>query len=66
MSLALHGRSLVKKKTKKVAELTDATEAKLIFDEEKNTGYWALENGERIHPNYDANAIIDWLNNVKF
>ncbi|WP_019412394.1 hypothetical protein [Paenisporosarcina sp. TG20] len=37
-----------------------------IFDEEKNTKYWALENGERIHPNYDANAIIEWLNNVRF
>ncbi|MEX3625894.1 hypothetical protein [Viridibacillus arvi] len=36
-----------------------------IFDEEKNTKYWALENGERI-PSYDANAIIDWLNNVRF
>jgi hypothetical protein len=39
---------------------------KWIFDEEKNTKYWALENGEKIHPNYDANAIIDWLNNVRF
>ena len=37
-----------------------------IYDEEKNTEYWTLENGERIHPNYDANAIIDWLNNVRF
>ncbi|WP_156177807.1 hypothetical protein [Bacillus sp. SA1-12] len=37
-----------------------------IFDEEKNTKYWALENGEKIHPNYDANAIIEWLNNVRF
>lgn len=37
-----------------------------IFDEEKNTEYWALENGEKIHPNYDANAIIYWLNNVRF
>jgi len=37
-----------------------------IFDEEKNSEYWALENRERIHPNYDANAIIDWLNNVRF
>lgn len=37
-----------------------------IFDEEKNTKYWALENGERIHPNYDANAIVEWLNNVRF
>ena len=36
-----------------------------IFDEEKNTEYWALENGERIQPRYDANAIIDWLNNVR-
>ncbi|MFJ7310010.1 hypothetical protein [Peribacillus frigoritolerans] len=37
-----------------------------IFDEEKNTEYWALENGERIHPNYDAKAIVEWLNNVRF
>ncbi len=37
-----------------------------IYDEEKNTEYWALENGERIHPNYDANAIVEWLNNVRF
>ena len=37
-----------------------------IYDEEKNTEYWTLENGERIHPDYDANAIIDWLNNVRF
>ncbi|MDQ1002580.1 hypothetical protein QFZ28_002980 [Neobacillus niacini] len=37
-----------------------------IFDEEKNKKYWALENGERIHPNYDANAVIEWLNNVRF
>lgn len=37
-----------------------------IFDEEKNSRYWALENGERIHPNYDANAIVEWLNNVRF
>ncbi len=36
-----------------------------IFDDEKNTKYWALENGERI-PNYDANAIVEWLNNVRF
>ncbi|MFB7156025.1 hypothetical protein [Lysinibacillus sp. NPDC056232] len=36
-----------------------------IFDEKKNTKYWALDYGERI-PNYDANAIIDWLNNVRF
>jgi len=25
----------------------------------KTTSYWALENEERSHPNYDANAIID-------
>ena len=31
-----------------------------IFDEEKNTEYWALENGERIHPNYDAKEI-SWM-----
>jgi hypothetical protein len=37
-----------------------------IYDEEKNTEYWALEDGERIHPNYDANAIVEWLNNVRF
>jgi hypothetical protein len=37
-----------------------------IFDEEKNTKYWAYENGERSHPNYDANAIVEWLNNVRF
>jgi hypothetical protein len=37
-----------------------------IFDEEKNTKYWALENGKRVHPNYDANAIVEWLNNVRF
>jgi len=37
-----------------------------IFDEEKNTEYWALENGEKVHPNYDVNSIIDWLNNVRF
>jgi hypothetical protein len=37
-----------------------------IFDEEKNTKYWALENGKRIHPNYDANAIVEWLNYVRF
>lgn len=37
-----------------------------ICDEEKNTEYWALEDGERIHPNYDANAIVEWLNNVRF
>jgi hypothetical protein len=36
-----------------------------IFDEEKNTKYWVLENGERI-PNYDTNAIVEWLNNVRF
>jgi hypothetical protein len=39
---------------------------KWIFDEEKNTEYWVLENGKRIHPNYDANAIVEWLNNVRF
>ncbi|WP_338452708.1 hypothetical protein R4Z09_13100 [Niallia oryzisoli] len=39
---------------------------KWIFDEEKNTKYWALENGERVHPNYDANAMVEWLNNVRF
>ncbi|WP_335871147.1 hypothetical protein [Bacillus sp. 2205SS5-2] len=37
-----------------------------IFDEEKNTKYWTYENGEKYCPNYDANAIIDWLNNVRF
>ncbi|RTQ87631.1 hypothetical protein [Lysinibacillus telephonicus] len=37
-----------------------------IFDEEKNTEYWTLENGKRIHPNYDANALVEWLNNVRF
>lgn len=37
-----------------------------IFDEEKNTKYWALENGEKICPNYDASAFIEWLNNVRF
>ncbi|MGX2959770.1 hypothetical protein JNUCC23_10975 [Peribacillus sp. JNUCC 23] len=37
-----------------------------IFDEEKNTEYWALENGKKIHPNYDANAMVEWLNNVRF
>lgn len=36
-----------------------------IFNEEKNTKYWALDNGERI-PNYDAIAIVEWLNNVRF
>jgi hypothetical protein len=39
---------------------------KWIFNEEKNTEYWALENGNRIYPNYDANAIVEWLNNVRF
>ena len=37
-----------------------------IYEEEKNTEYWTLENGERIHPTYGADAIIDWLNNVRF
>ncbi|PJN90650.1 hypothetical protein [Bacillus sp. mrc49] len=37
-----------------------------IFDEEKNTEYWALENGKRAYPNYDAKAIVEWLNNVRF
>ncbi|MEY9975196.1 hypothetical protein [Lysinibacillus sp. RC79] len=37
-----------------------------IFDEEQNIKYWALENGERSHPNYDANAVVEWLNNVRF
>ncbi|WP_144554020.1 hypothetical protein [Peribacillus simplex] len=37
-----------------------------IFDEEKNTEYLALENGERMHPSYDAKAIVEWLNNVRF
>ncbi|WP_342576104.1 hypothetical protein MHH37_09770 [Solibacillus sp. FSL K6-1781] len=37
-----------------------------IFDEEKNKEYWTLENGERIHPNYDSTALVDWLNNVRF
>ena len=37
-----------------------------IFDEEKNKEYWTIENGERIHPNYDAKAIVKWLNNVRF
>jgi hypothetical protein len=37
-----------------------------IFDEEKNTKYWTYENDEKYYPNYDANAIIEWLNNVRF
>ncbi|USK32561.1 hypothetical protein LIT25_18440 [Bacillus sp. F19] len=37
-----------------------------IFDEEKNKEYWAYENGEKYCPNYDVNAIVIWLNNVKF
>ncbi|RPJ94806.1 hypothetical protein CW357_13565 [Rummeliibacillus sp. TYF005] len=37
-----------------------------IFDEEKNIKYWAIENGERICPSYDANALVEWLNNVRF
>lgn len=37
-----------------------------IFDEEKNKKYWYIENGKRICPNYDANAIVEWLNNVRF
>lgn len=37
-----------------------------IFDEEKNTEFGALENGKRIHPKYDANALVEWLNNVRF
>ncbi|MFJ8234183.1 hypothetical protein ACIQ34_00400 [Ureibacillus sp. NPDC094379] len=37
-----------------------------IFDEEKNTKYWSIENGKRIYPNYDANALVEWLNNVRF
>lgn len=28
--------------------------------------YWAIENGERSHPSYDTNAIVEWLNNVRF
>ncbi|WP_074037802.1 MULTISPECIES: hypothetical protein [Exiguobacterium] len=37
-----------------------------IFDDEKNKKYWAYENGEKDCPNYDAYAIVDWLNHVKF
>ncbi|KAA0543100.1 hypothetical protein FZW96_20890 [Bacillus sp. BGMRC 2118] len=37
-----------------------------ISDENKNNKYWAYENGEKSWPNYDSDAIIDWLNNVKF
>ena len=37
-----------------------------IFNEEKNKEYWTIENGERIHPNYDATTIVEWLNNVRF
>jgi hypothetical protein len=37
-----------------------------IFDEEQNIKYWAIENGERRHPNYDGNAFVEWLNNVRF
>lgn len=37
-----------------------------IFDEEKNKKYWAYKDGIKDHPNYDAHAIVDWLNNVKF
>ncbi|MTD31922.1 MULTISPECIES: hypothetical protein [Bacillales] len=37
-----------------------------IFDENKNKKYWAFENGEKYCPNYDSDAIIEWLNNVKF
>ncbi|MCA1063753.1 hypothetical protein QTG56_00785 [Rossellomorea sp. AcN35-11] len=37
-----------------------------IFDKEKNTTYWTIENGERMHPAYDAEALVEWLNNVRF
>lgn len=37
-----------------------------ISDDEKNKEYWAYENGEKDCLNYDAHAIADWLNNVKF
>ncbi|RHW33999.1 hypothetical protein D1B33_14445 [Lysinibacillus yapensis] len=37
-----------------------------IFNEEKNTEYWTLENGKKIYPNYDADALVEWLNNVSF
>ncbi|MGK7377594.1 hypothetical protein ACSFXN_07105 [Planococcus sp. 1R117A] len=37
-----------------------------IFDEEKNKKYWAYKDGKRHCLNYDADAIIDWLNHVKF
>ncbi|WP_251553960.1 hypothetical protein [Neobacillus muris] len=37
-----------------------------VFDENRNTKYWLYENGERYCPSYDTDAIIDWLNNVKF
>lgn len=37
-----------------------------VFDENRNTEYWLYENGERYCPSYDTDAIIDWLNNVKF
>lgn len=37
-----------------------------ISDDEKNLDYWAYENGEKNWPHYDAHAIVDWLNNVKF
>ncbi|OLS35569.1 hypothetical protein [Bacillus sp. MRMR6] len=37
-----------------------------IFDEKKNKKYWLYEEGEKYCPSYDTDAIIDWLNNVKF
>ncbi|MGO4887308.1 hypothetical protein ACJ2A9_06100 [Anaerobacillus sp. MEB173] len=37
-----------------------------IFDETKNTKYWTYENCGKYCPNYDAKAIIEWLNNVRF
>jgi hypothetical protein len=37
-----------------------------VFDENKNKNYWLYENGEKYCPRYDADAIIDWLNNDKF
>lgn len=37
-----------------------------VFDDEKNLDYWEYEDGEKYCPNYDAYAIVHWLNNVKF
>lgn len=37
-----------------------------ISDDEKNLDYWAYENGEKYCPNYDAHAIVYWLNHVKY